>query len=52
MEITKILNEIDVSELGEVLMDKAESILYSDSNIIILEIEYEDLKIILKTYRN
>lgn len=44
MEITKILNEIDVSELGEVLMDKAESILYSDSNIIILEIEYEDLK--------
>ncbi len=25
-------------------MDKAESILYSDFNIIILEIEYEDLK--------
>lgn len=44
MEITKILNEIDVVELGEVLMDKAESILYSDFNIIILEIEYEDLK--------
>ena len=44
MEITKILNEIDVTELGEVLMDKAESILYSDFNIIILEIEYEDLK--------
>ena len=44
MEITKILNEIDVVELGEVLMDKAESILYSDFNIIILEIEYGDLK--------
>ena len=44
MEITKILNEIDITELGEVLMDKAESILYSDFNIIILEIEYEDLK--------
>lgn len=44
MGITKILNEIGVVELGEVLMDKAESILYSDFNIIILEIEYEDLK--------
>ena len=44
MGITKILNEIDVTELGEVLMGKAESILYSDFNIIILEIEYEDLK--------
>lgn len=44
MEINKILNQIDVTELGEVLMEKAESILYSDFNIIVLNIEYEDLK--------
>ena len=31
-------------ELGEILMNKAESILYSDYNIIVLKIEYEDLK--------
>ena len=44
MKINDILNEIDQIELGEILMDKAESILYSDYNIIVLKIEYEDLK--------
>ena len=44
MEINDILNEIDEIELGEILMNKAESILYSDYNIIVLKIEYEDLK--------
>ena len=44
MNLNKILNQIDVVELGEILMNKAESILYSDYNIIVLKIEYEDLK--------
>tara|TARA_B100000768_G_C11200866_1_gene341726 strand:- start:612 stop:974 length:363 start_codon:yes stop_codon:yes gene_type:complete len=44
MKINDVLNEIDEIELGEILMDKAESILYSDYNIIVLKIEYEDLK--------
>ena len=43
MNLNKILNQIDVVELGEILMNKAESILYSDYNIIVLKIEYEDL---------
>ena len=44
MKINDILNEIDEIELGEILMNKAESILYTDYNIIVLKIEYEDLK--------
>ena len=44
MNLNEILNQIDVVELGEILMNKAESILYSDYNIIVLKIEYEDLK--------
>ena len=38
------VNEIDEIELGEILMNKAESILYTDCNIIVLKIDYEDLK--------
>ena len=44
MNLNEILNQINVVELGEILMNKAESILYSDYNIIVLKIEYEDLK--------
>ena len=44
MKINDVLNEIDEIELGEILMDKAESILYSDYNIIVRKIEYEGLK--------
>ena len=44
MKIDDILKEIDEIELGEILMDKAESILYSDYNIIVLNIEFNDLK--------
>ena len=44
MEINDILNEIDQIELGEILMNKAESILWTDSNIIVLKIDYDDLK--------
>lgn len=44
MNIDEILNEIDEIELGEILMNKAESILYSEYNIIVLKIDYEDLK--------
>ena len=44
MKIENILNEIDEIELGEILMNKAESILYSDYNIIVLNIELKDLK--------
>jgi len=40
MKINDILNEIDQIELGEILMNKAESILYTDYNIIVLKIEY------------
>ena len=43
MNLNEILNQIDAVELGEILMNKAESILYSDYNIIVLKIEYEDL---------
>ena len=32
MNINEILNEIDEIELGEILMNKAESILYSEYN--------------------
>ena len=35
MNLNEILNQIDVVELGEILMNKAESILYSDYNIIV-----------------
>lgn len=44
MNVNEILNEIDQIELGEILMNKAESILWTDSNIIVLKIEYDDLK--------
>lgn len=44
MNINEILNEIDEIELGEILMNKAESILYTQHNIIVLKIDYEDLK--------
>ena len=44
MNISEILNEIDSDKLGEILMNKAESILYADYNIIVLKIDYEDLK--------
>tara|TARA_B100000900_G_scaffold351902_1_gene319280 strand:- start:70 stop:429 length:360 start_codon:yes stop_codon:yes gene_type:complete len=42
--IDDILKEINEVELGEILMDKAESILYTDYNIIVLNIELNDLK--------
>ena len=44
MNLNEILNQIDVVELGEILMNKAESILYSDYNIIVHPLSIRLLK--------
>ena len=41
--IEEILEKIDTDTLGEILLDKAETIKHSDSNLIILKIKSEDL---------
>ncbi len=42
-DIEEILKKIDTDSLGEILLDKSESIKHSDSNLIILKIGLEDL---------
>jgi hypothetical protein len=43
MNIEEILEKIDTDSLGEILLDKSESIKHSDSNLIILKIGLENL---------
>jgi len=43
-DINKIISNIDMVFLGEIMGDKAESIEYSDYNIVVFNIEAEDLK--------
>ena len=43
MTIEEILEKIDTDTLGEILLDKSEEIKHSDSNLILLKIELEDL---------
>ena len=42
--INKIISNIDMDVLGEIMGDKAESIEYSDHNIVVFNIEAEDLE--------
>ena len=41
--IEEILEKIDTDTLGEILLDKSETIKHSDCNLIILTIKLEDL---------
>tara|TARA_B110001450_G_C17349818_1_gene371020 strand:- start:171 stop:545 length:375 start_codon:yes stop_codon:yes gene_type:complete len=41
--IQEILEKIDTDTLGEILLNKSEEIKHSDSNLIVLKIELEDL---------
>ena len=41
--IEEILEKIDTDTLGEILLDKSETIKHSDYNLIILKIKLEDL---------
>ena len=43
-DLVQIINNIDQEELGEVLMDIAEGLLYKDANIAICKISFDDLK--------
>ena len=43
-DIKKIISNIDMGVLGEIMGDKAESIEYSDHNIVVFNIEAEDLE--------
>jgi hypothetical protein len=43
-DLVEIINNIDQEELGEVLMDIAEGLLYKDANIAICKISFDDLK--------
>ena len=43
-DLVEIINNIDQEELGEVLMDVAEGLLYKDANIAIYKISFDDLK--------
>ncbi len=43
-DINKIISNIDMGVLGEIMGDKAESIEYSDHNIVVFNIEAEDLE--------
>ena len=43
-DINKIISNIDMDLLGEIMGDKAESIEYSDHNIVVFNIEAEDLE--------
>jgi len=43
-DINQIISNIDVDVLGEVMQEKAESIQYSDYNIVIFNIEAQDLE--------
>ena len=43
-DLNKIISNIDMEVLGEIMGDKAESIEYSDHNIVVFNIEAEDLE--------
>lgn len=43
-EIKNIIDKIDIDVLGEIMQDKAESIQYSDYNIILFNIDKNDLE--------
>jgi len=43
-EIKNIIDKIDIDILGEIMQDKAESIQYSDYNIILFNIDKNDLE--------
>ena len=44
IEIKNIIDKIDIDFLGEIMQDKAESIQYSDYNIILFNIDKNDLE--------
>ena len=43
-EIKNIIDKIDIDVLGDLMQDKAESIQYSDYNIILFNIDQNDLE--------
>ena len=43
-EIINIIDKIDIDVLGDLMQDKAESIQYSDYNIILFNIDQNDLE--------